>query len=199
MNDFCPPPCVRLQARGKYVHIELPGSERIVDFTVEVNMRKPLAKPGEEKIAKVCYGVQARTQTEVSPEYITTDDPDDPVFYSTCYVREKVVKWLPVEVEPPQPKPRWKFHSKCLSCDSFQQGVTEAMGPSPQEDCERVLNYTANGKTCADRIREYTTRRRRPLSDKDAKQQVAEEFPSICGPCGNGTSLRAPFWVTTNQ
>ena len=43
-----------------------------------------------------CYGVEARTHhDESAPEFIVSLDPADPIFYSTCYVRERAVEFDP--------------------------------------------------------------------------------------------------------
>ena len=103
--------------RGKYVHIELPGRQRILDFNaVNVNLDKP-SPPSKD--ALVCYGVEARTQTNTAPEFIISEDPKDPKFYSTCFARERVIEWLPVKIQKQQV--RWKFNGKCVSCESYAE------------------------------------------------------------------------------
>jgi len=67
----------------------------------------------------IAYAVEARDTDELTPEYITSNDPEDPVFYSTCYVRQKsnpfgsVVK----EIGPLE----WRFSGQCLACDSVEE------------------------------------------------------------------------------
>jgi hypothetical protein len=104
--------------KGKFVWVQLPGSARILSFDVKVTYDKPLTT-GK---GMVCYGVEARPQTATSPEFITTSDPEDPVFYSTCYVRERNVTWLDIEKTAP-PMPGWRFNRKCLDCDTYQRNL----------------------------------------------------------------------------
>ena len=59
---------------GKYVHVSLPGKNRIAAFSMETYR----AKPTLPKDAMVCYAVEARTQTETEPEFIVSSDPMDP-------------------------------------------------------------------------------------------------------------------------
>jgi hypothetical protein len=54
----------------------------------------------EDQDPLICYGVEARIAKDSStPEYVITDDPLDPVFYSTCYVRESAIDFLPLAGE----------------------------------------------------------------------------------------------------
>ena len=51
------------------------------------------------------------------PEFVVSNDPEDPTYYSTCYVRETERIWLPMD--PTEPVVDWKAHDKCIDCDSF--------------------------------------------------------------------------------
>ena len=69
----------------------------------------------------VCYAVEGRISTTTQPEYITTDDPEDPAFYSTCYVRGPILTWLPPQIATPVPPAKWNLgEGMCLDCDSFR-------------------------------------------------------------------------------
>jgi len=108
-------------AVGKYVWVQLPGDKRILNVpNITVTYRTPpVAKQGPAKMA--CFMVQPRTRTPVTPEYITTNDPEDPVYYSTCYRREASVTWdFPPAVDPP-PAPSLIANMHCLTCDSFKK------------------------------------------------------------------------------
>jgi hypothetical protein len=97
----------------------------------------------------VCYGIEAQVHKDSStPEYVVSNDPSDPIFYSTCYVRERAIDFDPphgsesslageAEVEDAPDsgstfvsqsavagkvaKPQWKYNNKCLDCDSFDR------------------------------------------------------------------------------
>jgi len=129
-NELCP---ITVDCGGmsaKFVRIELPGTARIYDVSQVVIGRTRLAPtqeerqgdflgvPGEEMLA--CYGVEARLQTDTTPEYVISEDMTDPIFYSTCYVRENKRTFVPVE-ETEVPKARYNFHGSCVSCDSFKE------------------------------------------------------------------------------
>lgn len=115
--------------RGSYVYVTLPGANRILSpLSITVNRAEPDVPAG----TKVCYGVVPRPATSTAPEYIVTEDPEDPKFYSTCYVRELAIEWLG---EPPSPPPAsWRFNGECLTCDSYNQTQQQASAehfPSP--------------------------------------------------------------------
>jgi hypothetical protein len=104
-------------ARGKYLWVQLPGSNRILNFRPQFSRAK-VALP---KDSLLCYGGVPRYPTELLPEYITTNDPEDPVFYSTCYIREFDKSWeFPLAGSPP-PKD-WRFSGQCIDCPSFVAG-----------------------------------------------------------------------------
>jgi hypothetical protein len=105
---------------GTYVWIQLPGSRRILPPTpITVNTYVPpaanLYTPANQTF--ICYGVAARDQTTTTPQYSVVTDPEDPVFYSTCFVRAPNVTWL--DSTPPPPDDQWRYGSgDCLACDS---------------------------------------------------------------------------------
>ena len=109
---------------GKYVFVMAKGTERILAVTeLYVNQVSPTSgDPDEFKDKFVCYPVQAREAAEHTPEYITTDDPEDPVFYSTCFMREREVVYLPrEEAAAPKAMASFEFHGKCLPCELYQK------------------------------------------------------------------------------
>jgi len=62
-------------------------------------------------------------QTKQHPRQMVTDNPEDPIFYSTCLVREIVKEWLPVTdaKEDAESSAAWAFNNNkyCLDCDSY--------------------------------------------------------------------------------
>jgi hypothetical protein len=109
-------------AIGKYVQLRLPSgatrkTNRILDATVKVFRAKPTISLQAQEF--VCYGLEAGLSSETKPEFVITDDSSDPAFFSTCFVREKDITFLPVDTKITTAKARWKFAGKCLNCRSF--------------------------------------------------------------------------------
>ena len=113
---------------GKYVRVQLHGNNRIVDFNVEIiGDEIVLPNPDTDQMIdhKICFGVLARTARSLPTplmEYQVSDDPNDPVYYSTCYVREpkrlwQLQKW---HIEKPIPK-SFRLETTCLSCTSYAE------------------------------------------------------------------------------
>lgn len=99
-------------AQGKYVRIHLPGANRIFSGAAYVNRAEPPALTPNQL---ACYGVIARAQTSTVPEYVISHDPADPIFYSSCLVRERNMEWeAPNTPPPPPPPPRSDFGMECL-------------------------------------------------------------------------------------
>ena len=92
----------------------------------------------------VCYGVEAQVHEDSStPEYIIADDPEDPIFYSTCYVRERSVGFKPIggkrlvkgdfagdanettvyNSNVDTAGKSWKVNGACLSCKSYANNL----------------------------------------------------------------------------
>jgi hypothetical protein len=82
---------------------------------VSVNYVKPVAA-AEDHL--VCYAVEAREQTETLPEFVVAKDPRDPVFYSTCFVRETAIQWL----APPGGNPVPETTDTCVDCNAVPLG-----------------------------------------------------------------------------
>jgi hypothetical protein len=99
------------------VRIHLPGSGRIFAATVSAN-RATVTPDDVDQM--VCYAVRARIATNTVPEYVISTDPHDPVFYSTCYVRDRKISWLPPQVASAEPTAHFAFNNNtCLTCSSF--------------------------------------------------------------------------------
>ena len=75
--------------------------------------------------ARVCYGGIAPDPPEVGNSWTISDDPEDAVFYSTCYRKQTVFKLKGAtdageekedqKDEEPTP-PEWRWKDKCISC-----------------------------------------------------------------------------------
>ena len=68
---------------------------------------------------RVCYPLQQRIKVPLLPQdsYQVTDDPEDPIFYSTCLFR---IPPSALATPPPPPPPRealYKFGTYCVECD----------------------------------------------------------------------------------
>lgn len=85
-----------------------------------------------EKGDLYCQAVRPRENTDVAPEYVVVDDPEDPAFYSTCYLRavpNVVFRQRDVGGDDKQPvaaigdddKERFQFGQRCLSCEQVER------------------------------------------------------------------------------
>ena len=106
-------------ALGRYVRVHLPGAQRIIDAEIVVNLQQPVLPVD----AFVCYAVEAKAATETRPEIKITDDPMDPAFYSTCYVREQDIEWRPPVGKAKPAKSKWQFNGQCLACDVYRRNL----------------------------------------------------------------------------
>jgi hypothetical protein len=72
---------------------------------------------------QVCYGLQPyRDQLiQASEDYIITDDPLDPRWYSTCWLKMPNGGFLNVPTIP-TPYPSWKAGDQCVTC-AFRKAV----------------------------------------------------------------------------
>lgn len=136
---------------GLYVTVQAPGASRILpalDQVMQVNSAVPLTtRPLNETL--VAYGVQPVLFSAVTPEYVITYDPEDPKFYSSCYVRETNITWL--DQEPPKPNTMWRFPSGCASCSAVDSNIQ-----SYDLTVQTVPTYhlNANSAKCAECERE---------------------------------------------
>ena len=121
---------------GKYVTVQLPGEERIADFSVKAQYTTP---PQDIMNKQICYGLEARLETAVEPEYITTKDPNDPIFYSTCFVREPNREFLPLSKESKEEILKKSSNiirhaDHCLDCDVYRENLEQDALEVPQYD-----------------------------------------------------------------
>ena len=87
--SYCPININCNGVRGRYVRVQLPGKQRILDAKIQVHRHRPKVNSMTRKSNMVCYGVKTRKRTSVRKEFTTTKDMEDPKFYSSCYVREQ--------------------------------------------------------------------------------------------------------------
>lgn len=104
---------------GQYLSVKLPGSARYLTVEVSAYLFAPLVPANENPL--VCYGLEARQSAPTTPEYLISTDPEDPIFYSTCYVRNPNIVWLPLVNPQPTVTERWRFDGRCITCESFQR------------------------------------------------------------------------------
>ena len=126
-------------AEGKYVWVQLPGLKRILAFDVQVNRVIPEVAAAAH--TTVCYGVEARQQTSTQPEYTTSYDPADPIFYSTCYVRELNITWGFARPPVGSSLKRWRYHNGCVDCGVYHAntGLLTAGGDVQQDHASYTL------------------------------------------------------------
>jgi len=70
----------------------------------------------------ICVGILPRVGSETIPEYVVTDDPNDPIFYGTCYRRQVNMDFLGFGNgnDGGITKANWKFQDKCISCQNYK-------------------------------------------------------------------------------
>lgn len=136
-------------AVGTYLSIRLKGADRIFALdSVQVNRQSPVATNATS--AFMCYTVKPRNPSDVAGEFLTTDDPEDEIFYSTCYSREVDRTWLPSPVSAPKAaQPRWRFNGRCLSCASLERAVALAEG-NCTASCAAAASVVALDGRCVD-------------------------------------------------
>ena len=149
--------CVGKQ--GKYVWVVAPGDSRILPITDLVINQIDVASgdPEEFKDKFACYPVWARSAAEHTPEYITSNDPEDPVFHSTCYMREREIIYLPREgsLEEANNKP-YEFNGRCLPCDLWKKNTEHDSFSLPHmwkfaDECENCKALESTTDTCMGR------------------------------------------------
>ncbi len=124
-------------APGRYVRVQLHGDARIFDAHVDVlgteihspssssssSSSSPSSPSSPSASAKLCYGVLAREARSLPTplmEYRVSEDPNDPVFYSTCYIRERSREWIPQAFHNLKPVATdFVLETTCLSCKSW--------------------------------------------------------------------------------
>jgi hypothetical protein len=71
----------------------------------------------------ICYALLSRTPTELLSEYVVSEDPEDPIFYGTCYYKQEYIKMIGYPIDRNEaPKPdKWRFNQKCLTCENYEE------------------------------------------------------------------------------
>lgn len=156
-------------AKGKYIQISLPGEgQRLMPTLFVTAHRASVALlPGTDastatastnpKLQTVCYGLKPRpppaandpdllAAAKIHPKTIVKDNPEDPIFWSTCYDRVVIKDWLPLinadddEANYDRDGVPYIFNNGtyCLDCDSVQgmYGATITR--------DRFTNYNAD-------------------------------------------------------
>ena len=119
----------------------------------------------------MCYGVEAQVHADSStPEYVIVDDPADPIFYSTCYVRERSVAFKPIggasnlakgafsdtanettvynsNVDTDAAGKTWKVNGACMSCKSYNRNLGNTADDS-QAPPRWVVNDENDCRSC---------------------------------------------------
>lgn len=125
---------------GKYVYVQLPGKGRILLADVRVSEYRPTS---DHKDTFVSYGVWAIEGDEANPEFVQTDDPEDPIFYSTCFSRQRDLRFLPPATpEQPAADLSFIFNGLCLSCEVFKANQ------SPRYLTPKQWPFTDQCKSC---------------------------------------------------
>eukprot|EP01129_Flabellula_baltica_P000570 TRINITY_DN10557_c0_g1_i1.p1 TRINITY_DN10557_c0_g1~~TRINITY_DN10557_c0_g1_i1.p1 ORF type:complete len:987 (-),score=258.71 TRINITY_DN10557_c0_g1_i1:69-3005(-) len=102
----------------KQSYREKNGIYQTLDFD-RLNTTLPeLLEKYPEEDTYICYDLGARIATATEGEYIISNDPRDPVFYSTCYIQNNKIKFIGYDdVTPSEIYVPWRFGDKCLSCE----------------------------------------------------------------------------------
>ena len=95
------------------------------DGSITVNIDKVLATAESVgKVPMMCYRVLARAPSDVFKSFQISLDPESATFYSTCYLRQSVVKmdvesdwWASTSSEAKEESSSpWEFEDRCISC-----------------------------------------------------------------------------------
>lgn len=115
-------------AVGKYVKVLLKGKHRIFDADVRPRYQKP---PAPAPNALVCYGLRPQEGAAIPvpiEETVTSNDINDPIFYSTCFIREAEMFWETTGEELPLLRSPWKFAGGCLDCTNYAENMAKNEG-----------------------------------------------------------------------
>lgn len=143
-------------AAGKYVQLSLPGDgNRLLPVQVAITVhRAAIPNPDADAdpamalastnpaLKTVCYGVKPRkppaaddpdllSAAKLHPKTIVDDNPEDPIFWSTCYDRVIVKEWLPLDDNSDTDQATqlatsgvpfaFKNATQCLDCECVRQ------------------------------------------------------------------------------
>lgn len=130
-------------AVGRYLRISLPGeNERVLPISTVVHVhraRAPSPNPSSatEKRPTVCYGVQPRPKGTSGEELLAASkkhefliaptNPQDPIFYSSCYSYDVIKTWLPIGNESDAVATTQRhLDSHCLACECVRENLIQA-------------------------------------------------------------------------
>jgi len=121
LNVLCP------GIRARYVHVKLLGPDRILAVDrIDVHRNVPQAQEfSNSRHPLACVGVQIKPQgpdNGVETYYKLSDDPTDPIFYSTCYLFEPEHRWLPFNSSM-QLLPWYFTGGYCLNCSAYAENL----------------------------------------------------------------------------
>ena len=124
-GELCPIVHDCAGATGRYVRIRLRGERRIFDANVEVSQFSPMDNVDDANDDDmICWGVQGRPE-ETLPipknEYTISSDPEDPIFYSTCYFKQNDWRWESTGRKQRETSTPWKYEDRCVNCDDHRQ------------------------------------------------------------------------------
>ena len=122
--------------------------------------RQGTAPPSAQSATKpmACYGLEARAppaanaadllvQTKKHPMQVVVDNPEDPIFYSTCLVQDVVKEWLPLQATEKKAASEagWSYNDDeyCLDCSSYKANYGGG-GPGVE-----FVGYAAEGQGIA--------------------------------------------------
>ena len=99
----------------------------------------------------VGYLLEQAEPTQTRPPYILSKDPEDPIFYSTCYIYKSGVQWLPTIKQ--NVKRDWAFNTQCLECSSYEaneanNATTPKDGKTPKWLVSRTCTDCDNPTLC---------------------------------------------------
>lgn len=103
----------------------------------------------------VGYTLEQAEPTQTRPPYVLSQDPEDPIFYSTCYVYKSGVQWLPTIKQSVDGD--WAFSTQCLECSAYRaneanNATTPKDGKTPKwivsSTCTDCNNPTLCWKDC---------------------------------------------------
>lgn len=106
--------------------ILVPWEEPIFDSTRDLFMQPENAQK------YMCYSVMPRQFTDTKDEFYVTSDPEDPVFYSTCYYRLQGNVFEEYLDQQPGDTTRvgWRYNDKCINCQ--QQATNSFLSVTPE-------------------------------------------------------------------
>ena len=150
-NSYCPNAVDCGGIEAQYVRVHLPGKHRVLDsLDIQVQRHRPKMDTPQDRDGMVCYAVETRAPTSIHKVYTTTKDMEDPMFYSSCYVREAYRnRWMNFPRTFPQGE--FVFGDQCLECKSVEAATANLNSGDNQG---RRLNRWLPAPRCADCLKD---------------------------------------------